>query len=47
MAAPAADCPPSFSQAPGTMAEKYGPQTPGTKTGSIVVVIVQDEVPKT
>ena len=34
MAAPGADCPPSISQAPGTIAEKYGPHTPGTKTGA-------------
>ena len=36
IAAPAADWPPSFSQRPGTIAEKYGPQTPGTKAGSLV-----------
>ena len=38
---------PSFSHMPGTMAEKYGAQTPGTMTGRRVVVIVHDEVPKT
>ena len=47
MAAPAADWPPSLSQVCGTIAEKYGPQTPGTNTGSRVLVMVQDEVPKT
>ena len=25
--------PPSFNHRPGTIAEKYGPQTPGTNTG--------------
>ena len=29
------------------MAEKYGPQTPGTKAGSSVVDMVQAEVPNT
>ena len=36
IAAPAADWPPSLSHRPGTIAEKYGPQTPGTKAGSLV-----------
>ena len=47
MAAPATDWPPSLSHACGTIAEKYGPQTPGTNTGCRVVVIVHDEVPNT
>ncbi len=42
---PAADCPPSFSQRPGSIAEKYGPQTPGTKRGSAVEAMMQAEVP--
>ena len=45
--APAAACPRCFSRASGTIAEKYGLQTPGTKTGRRVVVIVHDEMPKT
>ena len=47
IAAPAADCPPSFSHSPGSIAEKYGPQTPSTKAGSSVVAIEHADVPKT
>ncbi len=45
MPAPAADWPPSFNHRPGTMPEKYGPQTPGTKRGVSVVAMMQAEVP--
>ena len=38
---------PAGAQAPGIIAEKYGPHTPGTNTGSRVVVIVHEEVPNT
>ena len=37
----------AYNEKAGTIAEKYGPQTPGTKTGSWVEVMVQEDVPTT
>ena len=42
MSAPVALCPPSVSQRPGTMAEKYGPHTPGMNFGSRDTARVQE-----
>ena len=42
-----ADWPPSFSHCPGTIAEKYGPHTPGTKHGSAATAMWQLDVPPT
>mmetsp|Transcript_57162 Transcript_57162/g.185757 ORF Transcript_57162/g.185757 Transcript_57162/m.185757 type:complete len:207 (-) Transcript_57162:771-1391(-) len=43
--APAELWPPSFKKKPGTIADAYGPQTPGTKTGSWLHAMWQVEVP--
>ena len=45
MPAPAVDWPPSISQRSGSIADQYGPQTPGTKRGSTVEAMMQAEVP--
>ena len=45
MSAPVADCPPSASHIPGTIAEKYGPHTPGTNRGSRATAMWQLDVP--
>ncbi len=45
MSAPVADWPPSVSHRPGTIADQYGPHTPGTKRGSRDTAMWQVDVP--
>src|SRR5436305_1783122 len=46
MAEPVAAGPPSVSHIPGTIAEKYGPHTPGTNFASLDTAIAQLDVPQ-